>query len=128
MQKVVSDARFSSDSAGAALTYTVALGDIGGAAKQVMIMAVIKQSSGANVRLFLQLLHSPNNFIFTKHSDLVGTAGTPVAINTDNLMVGDSDAAVMLGDYLNLAFTINDSAASSEQWVVVDIYVSAKPF
>jgi len=54
MEKVVSNARYSSDASGGALTYTIELGAMGADIKQLMVMAVLKQSSGANVRLFVQ--------------------------------------------------------------------------
>ena len=79
MKKVVANARFSSDASGGALTYTIELGSGGDANKQLLVMVVIKQSSGANNRLYLQALHGPDGFRFTKHSDLFGTAGTPVS-------------------------------------------------
>jgi len=128
MQKVVSDARYSSDGSGSGLTYTIELGDVGGDARQLLVMIAVKQSSGSNVRLFTGLTHGPNGFLFTAHSNLMGTGGAPIAINSDNLMVGESDATLMLGDFLNLGVEISDSAATSEQWVVVDVYVSLKPF
>jgi len=128
MEKVVSSARYSSDASGGALTYTIELGAMGADIKQLMVMAVVKQSSGANVRLFVQAMHGPDGFRFTQHSDMIGAAGAPVAINVDNLMVGQTDADLMLGDYLNLSFEIRDSAATGEQWVTVDIYVSGKPY
>jgi len=128
MKKVVANARFSSDASGGALTYTIELGSGGDANKQLLVMVVIKQSSGANNRLYLQALHGPDGFRFTKHSDLFGTAGTPVAMNADLLMVGQTDESLMLGDYLNLALEVSDSAATSEQWILADIYTSLKPF
>ena len=128
MKKVVSNARFSSDGSGGALTYTLELGSGGDANKQLLVMVVVKQSTGANTRLYLQALHSPDGFRFTKHSDLFGTAGTPVALNSDLLMVGQTDESLMLGDYLNLALQVSDSAATSEQWILADIYTSLKPF
>jgi len=128
MQKVASNARYSSDGSGGGLTYTIELGDVGRSAKQLLVMIVVKQSSGGSVRLFTGLTHGPNGFLFTAHSNLIGTGGAPIAINADNLMVGESDAALMLGDFLNLGVEISDSAATSEQWVVVDIYVSLKAF
>jgi len=128
MKKVVSNARFSSDGSGGDLTYTIELGAGGDAAKQLLVMVVVKQSSGANVRLFLQALHGPDGFRFTKHSDLFGTAGTPLALNTDLLMVGQTDATLMLADFISLALQVSDSAATSEQWVLADVYTSLKPF
>ena len=128
MMKVVSNARYSSDASGGGLTYTTELGSIGGDAKQLLVMIVVKQSSGANVRMFTGLTHGPNGFLFTSHSNLIGTGGAPVAINADNLMVGQSDDTLMLGDFLNLGVELSDSAATSEQWVVVDIYISTKAF
>ena len=128
MQKIASSVRYSSDSSGGGLTYTVELGDVGRSAKQLLVMLAVKQSSGANVRLFAGLTHGPNGFLFTAHSNLIGTGGAPIAINADNLMVGQSDDTLMLGDFLNLGVEVSDSASTSEQWVVVDIYVSLKAF
>jgi len=128
MKKVVSNARYSSDSSGGGLTYTIELGPVGDKNKQLLVMIVVKQSSGANVRMFAGLTHGPSGFQFTAHSNLIGTGGSPIAINADNLMVGQSDDTLMLGDYLNLGVEISDSAATSEQWVVVDVYTSLKPF
>jgi len=58
MKKVVSNARYSSDNAGGSLTYTIELGPGGDANKQLLVMAVVKQSSGPNVRLYIQALCS----------------------------------------------------------------------
>jgi len=128
MKKIVSDARYSSNASGGGLTYTIELGPVGDKNKQLLVMIVVKQSSGANVRMFTGLTHGPNGFLFTAHSNLIGTGGAPIAINADNLMVGQSDDTLMLGSYLNLGVELSDSAASSEQWVVVDVYTSLKPF
>jgi len=128
MKKVVSNARYSSDGTGGSLTYTIELGPGGDANKQLLVMVVVKQSSGPNVRLHVQAMHGPDGFRFTAHSDLIGTASTPVALNADLLMVGQTDADLMLGNYINLSFSISDSATTNEQWVAVDIYTSLKPF
>ena len=49
-------------------------------------------------------------------------------MNADLLMVGQTVESLMLGDYLNLALEVSDSAATSEQWILADIYTSLKPF
>jgi len=126
-RKVVSNARYSCSSAGASLTYTIELGSGFSQYKDVLVMVVIKQAS-TNAEIFVQALHGPDGFRFTKHSDVIGTAASPEAPNADGLLFGQTDESIMLGDSVNLGFTVFDALSTSEEWVLVDVYITAKAF
>ena len=126
-RKVVSNARYSSSSTGASLTYTIELGSGFSQYKDVLVMVVVKQFS-TNAEVFVQAMHSPDGFRFTKHSDVIGTAVSPEAPNADGLLAGQTDESIMIGESVNLAFTVFDALSTGEEWVLVDVYVTAKAF
>jgi len=76
----------------------------------------------------VQLLHGPDGRLYTKHSDVIGGPAAWQTVPADGVSIGDSDDSIMLGEFLNLAFAVRDSATTSEQWVVVDVYEIRKAF
>lgn len=125
---VASNLRAQSDSSGGALTIAIELGGGGGQAKTAKYSLRIKASSGANVRIWVEFLDGPDGRTFDTHSDIIGTSGTPVALSSTDLMSGDADQDIILNEYRVLQITISDSAASSLQWVMFDLYEMLKPF
>ncbi len=126
LRKVAENLRLSSDPAGGGLTYTIELGGGGGEAKVAQYWFNVKNKSGANVRIYGELYHGADKRYMTAHSDIFGTSGTPASIPSDNVLVGDADTSIIIGEERNLDLTVSDSAATSAQWVIGDLYEMLK--
>ncbi len=127
-RKIASNLQISSNMSGGALTYDVPAGAGGRKIKVAQYMLVVKQYSSSNVRIWVELTHGPDGKHYTTHSDVIGSTGSPVPVPVSNLLSGDADESIIIGEFLQPCITISDSASTSQVWAVVDVYEMLKPF
>jgi hypothetical protein len=94
--------------------------------KTANLMVKVLDSSGANVRITVELWHGPDGTAVVLHSTPVslGDPGTAYP----GLLSGDADQTKFIGETLLWVLRIRDSALSAAQWAQVEVYETRKPF
>ena len=93
-------------------------------AKNVQYMCKVGASSGANVRITVELWHGPDGLVSVLHSTPIN-AGDPTS---SGLLVGDADSTKVLGEFLLVVVKIKDSALTTAQWASIELFEMRKPF
>jgi hypothetical protein len=94
-------------------------------AKVVHYDVVVVQSSGANVRLSLDLKHGPDGVAKTTHSTVFASQAPGVSYPA--LVAGDADASRILSEWLHPVLSIASTAATLER-ALIKVYELRKPF
>lgn len=116
------------DSANGGVVSTIRLsGRAGGrAAKVVFYDVVVLGSSGDNVRLSIDVYHGPRSEVLRLHSAAMTDAqpGTTYPVSVG----GQGDTSLVLSEYIEPRIKIRDSATTTPQWALVEVYEMRKPF
>ena len=123
-KKIYGPARIDSQSNGAEQTVKLSPTPGGRMVKNVQYMCKVLASSGANVRISIELWHSPDGGLSRLHSAPISGADP----SADPLLVGDSDPNKMIGEFLMAVIKIKDSANTTAQWASIELFEMRKPF
>jgi len=124
--KIFGPMRIDSGPAGAEATIRVPIRKVGASYKACNYGLRVDASSGANVRLTVEVVHGPDGSVTTTHSTPIN-AGDPTT-TLPSLLSGDTDSTKILGDYLAVNIKIKDVALTTIQWAVVTLFETGKPF
>lgn len=123
-KKIYGPARIDSHGNGAEQTIKLSPTPGGRMVKNVQYMCKVLASSGPNVRITVELWHSPDGALARLHSVIINAADP----STEPLLVGDSDPTKMIGEFLMAVIKIKDSANTTAQWASVELFEMRKPF
>ena len=123
-KKILDATRIDSNSDGTERTIKLSPSSGGRMVKNVQYMLKVNVSSGANVRLTVELWHGPDGLLSILHSTPIN-AGDPTA---SGLLVGDADSTKVIGEFLLVVVKIKDTAVTTAQWAAVELFEMRKPF
>lgn len=83
-------------------------------------------SSGDNVRITVELWHSPDGQVPSFHSVAINAANPGTSLPA--LVSGDADQSKIIGDALHVVLKIKDSAQANAQWALIEVFELRKPF
>ena len=123
-KKIFGPARIDSQNNGAEQTIKLSPVAGGSLIKNVQYMCKVASASGANVRITIELWHGPDGLASVLHSTPINAADP----SSSGLLVGDCDTSKMIGEFLLPVIKIKDSALTTAQWAIVEIFEMRKPF
>lgn len=125
-EKTSGPMRIDTGPAGAEATVKMSYRPGGRNAKSMNVMVKVLASSGANVRISADVYHSPDGSVGKLHSTAFEAQDPSTTLPA--ILSGDADSTKVIGEHTMVALRIKDSAATTIQWAVVEIYEMKKPF
>ena len=126
MKSIVSSFRVATEKDGTHQIYRLPTSSGGSKAKSAQYAMVVNARSSVNCKLSLDLYHGPTPQLLVVHTAAVLSAaqvGTPPEVR-----IGDASSSVILCEYLQVRINVEDNNTNVEEWAVVDVYETLKPF
>ena len=95
--------------------------------KVVNYQVKVVQSDGTdNIRLSVELRHSPDGTVSALHSNPLSAANPGVLVPV--LLSGDADSSKILGEFLHPVLKVKHASTGGAVWAVVEVFELRKPF
>jgi len=115
---------------GSPTTYRLKPNNRGRMARTALYQIKVYQSSGANCRIGLDVLHGPDGDVYCplKADTIAYTSVDPAPALLSGALGAAGSNAEVIGEWVAVEIKIKDQNETAAQWAIVDIFEMWKPF